>query len=110
MKLLYRVRPYEAIKGESDRTAALCIRRCRESLAKGSRATFRDDLLRIVRAFEAISVSNEKKPRVGLVGEILVKYHPAANNRMAEFLEAEGAEIVVPDSPSFSSTVPSGRG
>ena len=101
MKLLYRVRPYEAIKGEADRTAALCIRRCRKNLSKGSRNTFRDDLSGIVKAFEAIPVRNEKKPRVGLVGEILVKYHPAANNRMAEFLEAEGAEIVVPSLTEF---------
>lgn len=101
MKLLYRVRPYEAIKGETDRTAARCISRCRENLSKGIRSAFRDDLLRIVKAFEAIPVRNEKKPRVGLVGEILVKYHPAANNRMAEFLETEGAEIVVPGLTEF---------
>lgn len=101
MKLLYRVRPYEAIKGEADRTAALCISRCRENLAKGSRNAFRNDLYWIVKAFGAIPVRNEKKPRVGLVGEILVKYHPAANNRMAEFLEAEGAEIVVPGLTEF---------
>ncbi|MEL7608634.1 MAG: acyl-CoA dehydratase activase-related protein [Bacillota bacterium] len=101
MKLVYRVRPYEAIKGESDRIAALCIGRCKEHLSKGSRNVFRDDLAQIARAFEAIPVRNEKKPRVGLVGEILVKYHPAANNRMPEFLEAEGAEIVVPGLTEF---------
>ncbi len=101
MKLLYRVRPYETTAGEADRTAALCISRCRENLGKGSRTAFRSDLYWIVKAFGAIPVRNEKKPRVGLVGEILVKYHPAANNRMAEFLEAEGAEIVVPGLTEF---------
>ena len=101
MKLLYRVRPYEVIKGESDRTAALCIERCRKNLSNGNRNVFKNDLYAIVKAFESILVRDEKKPRVGLVGEILVKYHPAANNRMAEFLEIEGAEIVVPGLTEF---------
>ena len=38
-----------------------------------------------------------RKPRVGIVGEILVKFHPAANNYLADLLESEGAEAVVPD-------------
>ena len=42
-----------------------------------------------------------KKPRVGIVGEILVKFLPAANNHLVELLEAEGAEAVVPDLLDF---------
>ena len=42
-----------------------------------------------------------KKPRVGVVGEILVKFHPAANNHLVELLESEGAEAVVPDLMDF---------
>ena len=42
-----------------------------------------------------------KKPRVGVVGEILVKFLPAANNYLVETLEAEGAEAVVPDLLDF---------
>jgi len=42
-----------------------------------------------------------KKPRVGIVGEILVKFHPAANNYLVDLLEAEGAEAVVPDLMDF---------
>ena len=48
-------------------------------------------------------ISDEKKPRVGIVGEILVKFLPAANNHLAELLEAEGAEPVVPDLIDFMS-------
>ena len=101
MKLLYRVRPYEVIKGESDRMAALFIERCKKNLSRCDRNAFRNDLNAIVKAFDSILVRDEAKPRVGLVGEILVKYHPAANNHMAEFLESEGAEIVVPGLTEF---------
>ena len=49
----------------------------------------------MVHDFDTIPISDEKKPRVGIVGEILVKFLPAANNHLAELLEAEGAEPVV---------------
>jgi len=44
---------------------------------------------------------NIKKPRVGIVGEILVKFLPSANNHLVELLEAEGAEAVMPDLLDF---------
>ncbi len=62
---------------------------------------FPGNLRGIVRDFENIEIRDEKKPRIGLVGEILVKYHPAANNDMAEFIEREGAEIVIPGLTEF---------
>ena len=46
-------------------------------------------------------ITDEKKPRVGIVGEILVKFSPTANNHLAELLEKEGAEAVVPDLLDF---------
>ena len=55
----------------------------------------------MVRDFDNIPISEERKPRVGIVGEILVKFLPAANNHLAELLEAEGAEAVVPDLIDF---------
>ena len=42
-----------------------------------------------------------KKPKVGIVGEILVKFSPAANNHLVELLEQEGAEVVMPDLLDF---------
>ncbi len=56
---------------------------------------------RIVEEFDRIRVYEEKKPRVGIVGEILVKFSPSANNELVELLEAEGAEAVVPDLMDF---------
>ncbi|OQB24287.1 MAG: Activator of (R)-2-hydroxyglutaryl-CoA dehydratase [Firmicutes bacterium ADurb.Bin182] len=101
MKLLFSVRPYEKNKGETDKTAKLCVERCKPGLFTGSGKDFKKILKLIVKEFEAVPVLNEKRPRVGLVGEILVKYHPAANNKMAEFLESEGAEIIVPGLVEF---------
>ena len=57
----------------------------------------------MVHEFDTIPISDERKPRVGIVGEILVKFLPAANNHLAELLEAEGAEAVCPDLIDFIS-------
>lgn len=55
----------------------------------------------MIAEFDAIPVLDIKKPRVGIVGEILVKFSPAANNQLVELLEHEGAEAVVPDLMDF---------
>ena len=55
----------------------------------------------IVQEFDNFPVLDIKKPRVGVVGEILVKFMPAANNHLVDLLEAEGAEAVVPDLLDF---------
>lgn len=51
--------------------------------------------------FDLVPLSDEVKPRVGVVGEILVKYSPTANNDIVRLLESEGAEAVVPDIIGF---------
>ena len=55
----------------------------------------------IVADFDAVPITDTQKPRVGIVGEILVKFAPTANNHLVELLEAEGAEAVVPDLLDF---------
>ena len=55
----------------------------------------------MVQEFNDLPVYDIEKPRVGVVGEILVKYSPAANNDVVRFLESEGAEAVVPDLMGF---------
>ncbi|HPF29595.1 MAG TPA: 2-hydroxyglutaryl-CoA dehydratase, partial [Lachnospiraceae bacterium] len=55
----------------------------------------------MIREFDAIPIHEERKPRVGIVGEILVKFAPAANNYLVDLLEHEGAEAVVPDLVDF---------
>ncbi len=102
MRCLYRTRPYEAEKGSAD----ALHRRWRETICRvlggeeryGFGALCRD----LVRDFDRLPLQEGlRKPRVGIVGEILVKYMPFANNHLAELLEAEGAEPVVPDLMDF---------
>ncbi len=101
MKLLFQVRPYEIIKGSTDRLLLEWIARCQNDFEHCSRTSFRNNIEQIVRGFDKIPVRNEHKLRIALVGEILVKYHPAANNNMVEFIEEMGAEIVIPGLTDF---------
>lgn len=101
MKALYATRPYETIKGITDEMFSKWMQKCKQTLINADRKDFRRDLIDIVRDFESIKTTGEVKPKVGLVGEILVKYHPAANNNMAEFAENSGAELVVPSFVEF---------
>ena len=55
----------------------------------------------IIEDFDNLPMLDIQKPRVGIVGEILVKFLPAANNYLVELLEQEGAEAVVPDLLDF---------
>lgn len=96
MKLLFQVRPYEKILGEANQLFKKWMLICKSNVRNGNRDHFRKNLKMIVKEFEDIQVKKEDKPRVGLVGEILVKYHPAANNDMVAFIENAGGEIVVP--------------
>jgi len=80
MKVLYRVRPYERIIGSANTLYEKWVEKCKESVIDGKHSTFRKNINEIVEDFDNIELSNVAKPRVGLVGEILVKYHPTANN------------------------------
>jgi predicted nucleotide-binding protein (sugar kinase/HSP70/actin superfamily) len=96
MQTLYHTRPYETLPGTTDRLFAKWMERAGESFHRASRKEFKENLADIVTEFDRIPTTGGKKSKVGLVGEILVKYHPAANNNMAEFIEEAGAEMVVP--------------
>ena len=78
-------------------------RYCKDFVSKGypSRHKFKKLCRDIIHDFDSIEILDIKKPRVGIVGEILVKFLPAANNHLVELLEAEGAEAVVPDLADF---------
>ena len=101
MKLLLRTRPYELKKGTCERAYAYWMDICKKQIRSGRRSDFVQNVKDIVEDFERIPIHAEKRIRVGLVGEIMVKYHPAANNHMAEFIEASGGELSVPDLMDF---------
>ncbi len=103
MRCLYRVRPYEQAPGSADalhnKWQAICI----ESLtAPKTKWRYADVCRELVKDFDALPIDETlRKPRVGIVGEILVKYMPLANNHLVKLLEKEGAEAVVPDMLDF---------
>jgi len=102
MRLLYRVRPYEKTPGSANRLYEHWVAKCQESLRNGGRKQFKENIYKIVADFDNFEIHEDMvKPRVGVVGEILVKFHPTANNNIVELLEAEGAEAVVPDLTDF---------
>ncbi len=103
MRVLYHTRPYESVPGEADRVHEQLNERCKSFLMKKhpSWKGFKRLCSEIVETFDNIPVTNEVKPRVGIVGEILVKFSPSANNGLVDLLEAEGAEAVVPDLMDF---------
>jgi predicted CoA-substrate-specific enzyme activase len=101
MRVLYRVRPYEKIKGSANLLYETWIERCNESIRSGSHKKFKENIYEIVKDFDNIEINNIKKPKVGLVGEILVKFHPTANNSVVDIIEKEGAEAVMPDLMDF---------
>lgn len=101
MRVLHRVRPYEKIPGSADLLYERWVARCKTQIATGNKDDFDANLQGIVKEFDQLEISTARKPRVGVVGEILVKYHPAANNHIVQVLENEGAEVVLPDLMDF---------
>lgn len=101
MRVLYRVRPYEKIKGSANLLYRDWAEKCGAALRDGSLKEFRRNIRNIVEDFDKLEVNSVVKPRVGLVGEILVKFHPTANNSIVEVIEKEGAEAVMPDLTDF---------
>ena len=103
MRCLYRVRPYEKITGAADALHKIWQEIAIDSLINTrSQWRYKKVCRSIVEAFDTLSIHDSmRKPRVGVVGEILVKYMPLANNHLVELLEREGAEAVVPDLMDF---------
>lgn len=105
MRCLYRVRPYEREKGSADALHRVWQERCIAALTGQKGALSNREICRgIVEDFDRLPLDEtRKKPQVGIVGEILVKYMPLANNHLVRLLEREGAQAVVPDFYDFLS-------
>ncbi|MDD6616830.1 MAG: acyl-CoA dehydratase activase-related protein [Lachnospiraceae bacterium] len=102
MRCLYRMRPYELVPGSANEMFHKWEDRCCTFVSGNpSFGQFKKLCREIIQDFDHLPVSDVKKPRVGIVGEILVKFLPAANNHLVELLESEGAEAVVPDLMDF---------
>ena len=103
MTALYRTRPYEVEEGDAQRRFDKWMDVCRAQVKKGTnRREFGKTCRAIVKDFDTMPLQGEgTKPRVGVVGEILVKFHPTANNQVVDVIEREGCEAVVPGLVEF---------
>ena len=101
MRVLYRTRPYEAVSGSANALYEKWNARCEIALKSLSVFKYRKLIRGIIKDFDNLSLLPVKKPRVGVVGEILVKFHPTANNDIVNVIESEGAECVMPDLADF---------
>ena len=97
MQMLYRTRPYEAEEGAANELFEDFMERARRLAPTFTRRSFTKLSREAITAFDTLPLTGEgSKPRVGVVGEILVKFHPTANNHVVDVIEAEGCEAVVP--------------
>src|SRR5699024_5894965 len=98
MMCLYRTRPYEVEPGSANALFDHWMGVCKGQLHRGmNRSEVKRTVGAIVEDFDTLPLSGEgTKPRVGVVGEILVKFHPTANNQIVDQIEREGCEAVVP--------------
>ena len=101
MRVLYRTRPYEAVPGSANALYEKWSARAEKQVQSLSIHGYNKLLKGIVRDFDNLPLKPIKKPRVGVVGEILVKFHPTANNDIVGTIEREGAECVMPDLTDF---------
>lgn len=101
MRVLYRVRPYEKVKDSANKLYDKWVNICKEDSSNAKIKTFKNNVKDIVKEFDNLELNNVIKPKVGLVGEILVKFHPTANNNVVDVIEKEGAEAVMPDLMDF---------
>lgn len=101
MRVTYAIRPYEINKGETNALLQNWLQELKPALNKINIREFHRNIRHIIRDFDSVKISDVKKPKVGVVGEILVKFHPYANNYIVDIIENEGAEAVVPDLIDF---------
>ena len=101
-KMLTKNRAYEINKGETQALFDKWMLKCKELIRKSNNKQFKQSIYDIVDDFEKIDLDTSiEKPKVGIVGEVLIKYHPFGNNFVADLLEKEGAEVILPDFMGF---------
>ncbi len=100
-RCLYKVRPYEKVKGSANALYEKWSKFLYDELESLSMKRFNNNIRNVVKDFLEFPVLDIEKPKIGLVGEILVKFHPVANNDIIGLLENEGCEVVVPDLMGF---------
>ncbi|MCD1147319.1 acyl-CoA dehydratase activase-related protein [Peptoniphilus sp. KCTC 25270] len=101
MRLSNATRPYETIKGSVKILEDRWISIASDEKLTYSKSEFASNVKSMIQEFSELEIIEEVRPKVGIVGEILVKYLPEANNHVQQLLEEEGAEVVIPDLTDF---------
>ncbi|MGM0608213.1 MAG: acyl-CoA dehydratase activase-related protein [Candidatus Muiribacteriota bacterium] len=102
MKLLHKTRPYEKEKGKTEKICKKWEKIVKRNIEKGGLKEFRRNIKNIIKDFEKIEIDNRiNKTKVGIVGEIFVKFSPTANNNLVKMLEEENIEVIIPDLYDF---------
>lgn len=101
MRCANATRSYEKNAGQTDRLKDRWIARFAEFVVRPHRSLFKQLCADCVHEFDTVPRVDRTCPKAGIVGEILVKYLPEANNHLQQLLEAEGAEVIVPDLMDF---------
>lgn len=102
MRVLYRTRPYEKEAGSANALHEKWRKIVTDDVCNGRTHKFKQNIKNIIYDFDNLPIHEDMvKPKVGIVGEILVKFLPMANNYIVDLLEAEGAEAVCPDLLDF---------
>ena len=95
MQCVLATRPYEINPGSADALCDYWIKKLRERITKANIFQYSKYIKNIIDDFDNLLVDKSKpRPRVGVVGEIYVKFHPSANNNINELIEKEGGEVV----------------
>lgn len=101
LRVTQATRPYERFVGSTDELHRIWVKRAIKNINNGNIFEFKKNINDIVRDFDELERLQVVKPKVGIVGEILVKYHPTGNNELIKVLESEGVEVCVPDLLDF---------
>lgn len=101
MRLCLKTRPYELLEGSTNELYARWAERIKDNIRNGSWRQFKKDVREMIRDFDSLPADGKPRQRVGIVGEILVKYHANANEQLIRLIEEEGGEAVVPDLANF---------
>ncbi len=94
-------RTHECHAGDTADMLAYWMKRAKSAIMRGDSSVFREHMSLILRDFMNIHKDRDPRPRVGVVGEILLKYHPDANNQVLEIIRQEGGDPVLTDFTDF---------
>lgn len=105
MLLKNQIRPYELERGKTKRMVNMWTNKLSVQIRRNKGLTFsaiRKNFMAIAEDFSHIAVSRKKKPKVGIVGELYIKYADFGNDHLVDFLVDQGAEVMVPGILGFA--------